>query len=68
MFFTLPLSKAPSISMISQNPYYPDDPVSVRALLTHTSSIPVLDDDASQARWAVIFPRSTALIVKPPEK
>ena len=36
-----------------KNPYYPDDPVSVRALLTHTSSIPVLDDDASQARWAV---------------
>ena len=36
-----------------KNPYYPSDPVSIRALLTHTSSIPALGDDASRARWAV---------------
>lgn len=37
----------------ARNPYYPDDPVSVRALLTHTSSIPSLGDDASRSRGAV---------------
>ena len=37
----------------AKNPYYPSDPVSIRALLTHTSSIPALGDDASRARWAV---------------
>lgn len=37
----------------ARNPYYPNDPVSVRALLTHTSSIPSLGDDASRSRGAV---------------
>lgn len=37
----------------AKNPYYPNDPVSVRALLTHTSSIPSLGDDASRSRGAV---------------
>lgn len=37
----------------AKNPYYPGDPVSIRTLLTHTSSIPALGDDASRARWAV---------------
>lgn len=37
----------------ARNPYYPDDPVSVRTLLTHTSSIPSLGDDASRSRDAV---------------
>lgn len=37
----------------ARNPYYPNDPVSVRALLTHTSSIPSLGDDASRSRSAV---------------
>lgn len=37
----------------ARNPYYPDDPVSVRTLLTHTSSIPSLGDDASRSRGAV---------------
>lgn len=37
----------------ARNPYYPGDPVSVRALLTHTSSIPSLGDDVSRSRDAV---------------
>lgn len=37
----------------AKNPYYPNDPVSVRTLLTHTSSIPSLGDDASRSRGAV---------------
>lgn len=37
----------------ARNPYYPNDPVSVRALLTHTSSLPSLGDDASRSRGAV---------------
>lgn len=37
----------------AKNPYYPGDPVSIRTLLTHTSSIPALGDDTSRARWAV---------------
>lgn len=37
----------------ARNPYYPDDPVSVRALLTHTSSLPSLGDDAPRSRDAV---------------
>lgn len=37
----------------TRNPYYPDDPVTVRTLLTHTSSIPVLGEDASRSYGAV---------------
>lgn len=37
----------------AKNPYYPDDPVTIRSLLTHTSSIPSLGDDASRTREAV---------------
>lgn len=37
----------------ARNPYYPNDPVSVRALLTHTSSIHALGDDAPRSRSAV---------------
>lgn len=37
----------------TKNPYYPDDPVTIRTLLTHTSSIPVLGDDASRTKDAV---------------
>lgn len=36
-----------------KNPYYPDDPVTIRTLLTHTSSIAALGDDASRSRGAV---------------
>ncbi len=37
----------------AKNPYYPDDPVTIRTLLTHTSSLAALGDDASQSREAV---------------
>ncbi len=37
----------------AKNPYYPDDPVTIRTLLTHTSSLAALGDDASQSRGAV---------------
>ena len=37
----------------TKNPCYPDDPVTIRTLLTHTSSIPVLGDDASRTMDAV---------------
>jgi len=37
----------------TKNPYYPNDPVTTRTLLTHTSSIPALGDDASRTKGAV---------------
>lgn len=37
----------------SQNPYYPDTPVNIRSILSHTSSISNLGDDASRAYSAV---------------
>jgi len=37
----------------ARNPYYPDAPVSIRSLLTHTSSIPIYGDDVSRSRSAV---------------
>jgi len=36
-----------------KNPYYPSDPVSVRSLLTHTSSLPVYGDAVSLSHGAV---------------
>lgn len=39
----------------TRNPYFPDDPVTVRTLLTHTSSIPVLGDDASRTYSSVKY-------------
>lgn len=39
----------------TKNPYYPDDPVTIRSLLTHTSSIPVLGDDASRTYDSVRY-------------
>lgn len=38
----------------TKNPYYPNDPVTIRTLLTHTSSIPALEDGASRTRGAVL--------------
>lgn len=37
----------------AKNPYYPDVPVSIRTLLSHTSSISNLGDDASRSYSAV---------------
>lgn len=39
----------------TKNPYYPDDPVTIRSLMTHTSSIPVLGDDASRTYGSVRY-------------
>lgn len=39
----------------TKNPYYPDDPVTIRTLLTHTSSIPDLGDDASRTYDSVRY-------------
>lgn len=39
----------------TKNPYYPDSPVTIRSLLTHTSSIPVLGDDASRTYDSVRY-------------
>ena len=39
----------------TENPYYPDDPVTIRSLMTHTSSIPVLGDDASRTYDSVRY-------------
>lgn len=35
------------------NRSHPDNPINIRALLSHTSSIPVLDDDTSRSRGSV---------------
>ena len=39
----------------TKNPYYPDSPVTIRSLLTHTSSIPVLGDDTSRTYDSVRY-------------
>lgn len=37
----------------TKNTYYPDSPVSIRSLLSHTSSIPLYGDDMSRSKSAV---------------
>ena len=39
----------------TKNPYYPEDPVTIRSLMTHTSSIPALGDDASRTYDSVRY-------------